>query len=406
MLTYDVRFVTQVQLLYALTFILNTELVCFAIVLGLMALRDPGNRSFRWLALSYAAGCTGALAGLLSGILPSWIAVPLVWAAPPAAYACYHAGFSLFLNRGLRTRWISLVLVLAGIPFYVFWSFPNHPPHGRLGTLQDALLAIQTAFSAGLLLTTRDAITRWPRWVLGVFLALYSTVECARVAVFFVTGRLPEVTAHPVEYASGIVYVVSISLLPFAYIWMQNARLLASMETQITSDPLTHLLNRRGLAAAANAEIARYRRARQEFAVAIMDVDHFKRFNDTYGHAAGDLILCEIASLLRARVRQTDALGRFGGEEFILLLPSTPPSGAHRIIEDIRIALGSHLFDLGSQEVHVHASFGIALTDHRDDITWETLLSEADTALYEAKRAGRNLTRVYSATHNENAAPK
>lgn len=401
MLTFDIRGISPVQLIYAITSVLNVELAAFAIVLVLMAVRDWENRSFRWLALSHVAGFAGALFGLFGRVLPFWFVVPMVWVAPPVAFACYHAGFILFLNRGSRSRWVSLALVLVGLPFYVFWSFPNHPPHGHMGTLQDFLLAVQTALSAALLFTTRDPITRWPRYVLATLLTIYSMVECARVAVFFVTGKLPDAGYPPVEFASGIVYVIAVSLLPFAFIWMQNARLYAQMTMQMTSDPLTQLLNRRGLAAAANTEIVRYRRLRQEFAVAIMDVDHFKRFNDTFGHAAGDVILCEIASLLRTRARHSDALARFGGEEFVLLLPSTPPHGAMRLVEDIRLLLEGHVFHLsGQQQVHVHASFGITDSKGREDVTWETLLCEADTALYAAKRAGRNRACFYEPGHD------
>src|SRR6202034_1972027 len=122
--------------------------------------------------------------------------------------------------------------------------------------------------------------------------------------------------------ASGMVYVVSCSALPLAFIWMMNSRLLLHLNRQSMIDPLTEVLNRRGLQAAAEVELARYERSRQDLAVAILDLDYFKLLNDRYGHSAGDSVLCEFSVFLRAMVRETDIVGRIGGEEFVLLLPN------------------------------------------------------------------------------------
>lgn len=264
-----------------------------------------------------------------------------------------------------------------------------------MSTLQDFVLAVQTALSSIVLLTTRDDETLWPRRVMGAFLGFYSTVEFARVGVYLATGVLPDRAAPWVETASGIVYVVSCSVLPMNFIWMQNARLHAHMARQMTTDALTRLLNRRGLNAAGELEVARYTREGRDFAVTLMDIDHFKQLNDTFGHPGGDQVLGEAAWLLRSLVRKSDTVGRLGGEEFVILLPGTPAAGAAKLVENLRVALERHTFSIDGQNVNITASFGLAVSAGRSDLTWESLLSEADQALYRAKNDGRNLCRLY-----------
>jgi diguanylate cyclase len=219
---------------------------------------------------------------------------------------------------------------------------------------------------------------------MGTFLCFYSAVEFVRVGVYLSTGIMPDHAAPWVETASGIVYVVSCSLLPMNFIWMQNARLHAHMGRQMTTDPLTQLLNRRGLESAGELEVARYLRERRDFAVAMMDIDHFKRLNDTLGHLGGDRVLSETAQLIRGLVRKSDTVGRLGGEEFVILLPGTPPEGAAKLVENLRLAVSRHVFSIEGQEVSITASFGVALSGSRPDLAWEILLSEADQALYQA----------------------
>jgi diguanylate cyclase (GGDEF)-like protein len=176
---------------------------------------------------------------------------------------------------------------------------------------------------------------------------------------------------------------------------MMNARLLLHLNRQSMVDPLTELLNRRGLQAAAEVELARYARTGHELAIVILDLDFFKLLNDRYGHAAGDLVLCEFSVFLRSMIRETDVAGRIGGEEFVLILPGLGPITAFSTIERLRLAVSEHSFQLGSRHTRITASFGIAVSAGRKDLSWETLQHEADLALYAAKRDGRNMARLY-----------
>jgi diguanylate cyclase (GGDEF)-like protein len=381
-------------LTYAIGFVLDVQLVCYAVVLTCMALQDRNSRSVRWLAYGYIAGCAGAALDLGAQWLPHWLSMGLFMLAAPIGYGCFYTGVAYFVRRGIRVRWLCFLMILAALPFFLDWSVS-----GRMNlsaTLQDGLLAVETAFTAVLLVTTSERETRWPRRTMAAFLAIYSTVETARVAVFLHTGQMPAQIAPWVENASGIVYVVSCSALPLAFIWMMNARLLLHLSRQSMIDPLTELLNRRGLQAAAEVELARYARTGHDVAVVVLDLDFFKLLNDRYGHTGGDAVLYEFSVFLRGMIRETDIAGRIGGEEFVLILPGLGPITALATIERLRHAVAEHPFELGSRLTRITASFGITVAGGRKDANWDVLLREADLALYAAKHDGRNLSRMYS----------
>jgi diguanylate cyclase (GGDEF)-like protein len=385
------------MLTYAIGFVQDVQLTCFAIVFVLMAINDRCNRSLRWLACAYLAGFGGAVFDWAGRWLTEWIPLTFGILAAPIGYSCLHAGMVEFVRRGARTRWISAVMLAVTLPLLMLWSAPggSHVPEfGRMTTLADFFLAVQTAFSAWLLLSTRDPETVWPRRLMGIFLCFYSAVEFARVAVYLVTGKAPDPLYHWVEVVSGIVYVVSCSILPFAFIWMMNARLHAHMARQLTTDPLTELLNRRGLQTAAEVELARYLGYGHDFAVVLADIDYFKRLNDLYGHASGDAVLRETAALFRSILRESDIAGRLGGEEFVLILPETSIESAMTLVENIRSSMERQTFSIG-EGVRVTSSFGVTGSAGRGGLTWSALLSEADLALYAAKRAGRNLAQLH-----------
>jgi diguanylate cyclase (GGDEF)-like protein len=380
-------------LTYAIGFVQDVQLACFAIVLTCMALQDRGSRSLRWLAYGYIAGLGGAVLDLGGHWLPHWLSMGVFMEAAPIGYACFCISVAHFTRRGIRLRWLWLLVNLAALPLFLRWSVTRHM--SASATLQDGILAIETAVTALLILKTADRETRWPRRSIAAFLAVYSAVEACRVAIYLVTGKMPGQVAPWAEVASGIVYVVSCSVLPLAFIWMMNARLLLHLNRQSMIDPLTELLNRRGLQAAADVELSRYERTGRDLAVVVLDLDFFKLLNDRNGHAGGDAILCEFSVFLRSMIRETDVAARVGGEEFVLIFSGTDAETALATIERLRGAVAEHGFELGPRLIHITASFGITVSNGRKDLSWDKLQHEADLALYAAKAAGRNRSRVY-----------
>jgi diguanylate cyclase (GGDEF)-like protein len=159
-------------------------------------------------------------------------------------------------------------------------------------------------------------------------------------------------------------------------------------------DQLTGVLTRRGFIEKANQEIARCHRYGRAASLILLDVDHFKTVNDTWGHPAGDEVLRELAATLQGGARAADVLGRLGGEEFAMLLPETGMPDALVAAERFRVALAERPIAVGpNQTIAVTASFGVALLDGTITVA-EEWLAQADGPLYKAKRDGRNRCEV------------
>ena len=168
---------------------------------------------------------------------------------------------------------------------------------------------------------------------------------------------------------------------------------LRRLSDEVSTDALTQVSNRRGLAQAFNAECARIQREGSTgLAVALIDIDNFKKLNDTLGHAAGDVALKSLATQVQARLRPTDHLARFGGEEFVVLIPGTPVQEAQQALTRLQRSLSEALFLHEGREVFVTFSAGV--TAWRNGETLEEAMGRADTALYEAKRTGKNKTCI------------
>jgi diguanylate cyclase (GGDEF)-like protein len=162
-------------------------------------------------------------------------------------------------------------------------------------------------------------------------------------------------------------------------------------------DSKTGLLNAGTWEREATAEVARASRTRNPLAVALVDIDKFKAVNDTYGHLVGDQVLREISGSFRDHLREYDLAGRFGGEEFVLLLPHTTEQDAYRIAERMRAHIAGMPIGLEgaamAEPVQVTVSIGVAVLDAtRRDLT--ELLAAADAALYRAKAGGRDQVRM------------
>lgn len=168
-------------------------------------------------------------------------------------------------------------------------------------------------------------------------------------------------------------------------------------------DELTGLKNRRSFFDAIESVIAGSRRRGKPVAVALLDVDHFKDVNDTYGHSVGDVVLREIARRIEDTLRQEQIVGRIGGEEFVVLLPDTTPSQALVAIERVRKAIGDRLIDVpGAESVQVTVCGGISAL--ADGMPVTLALQQADKAMYRAKALGRNRVEVFGEVEDALAA--
>lgn len=167
-------------------------------------------------------------------------------------------------------------------------------------------------------------------------------------------------------------------------------------------DPLTGALNRRGLTSEAEIERQRFIRHREPFALVIADIDHFKQFNDRYGHACGDKVLVAVSEIFRSYVRDIDRVARWGGEEFVLLFPGTEAAGVANIAEKLRQKIEHFELEFEGRLLNVTMTFGGAVYTATETI--DECLIRADTALYEGKESGRN--KVVIAPLPDSEAPE
>lgn len=168
------------------------------------------------------------------------------------------------------------------------------------------------------------------------------------------------------------------------------------LEELALTDPLTKLPNRRAIEDWARRQLSGAARHGFPFWVVLIDLDHFKRVNDTYGHDAGDMVLKRFGEVLKTNTRLSDICGRIGGEEFLQVLTYADEPSVRMVIERVRKQFAAEAFPFGGNTIHVTASFGVAGFQGRTPPPFSELVTQADAALYRAKNSGRNCAEIVS----------
>jgi len=198
-------------------------------------------------------------------------------------------------------------------------------------------------------------------------------------------------TNSMVFFAAPFILVITLMADEMLSWWRERE---ARIRQLSRTDALTGLHNRRSILDALDQELGRAARHGRPLSVVILDLDHFKRINDTWGHPAGDQVLRESARVLRENVRETDQVGRYGGEEFMIILPDADAAQAHAVLERCRLKLaGAEIITEAQQRLQVSASFGL-VCDMAGGQLAHVLIHVADEALYKAKENGRNRIEV------------
>ncbi len=221
----------------------------------------------------------------------------------------------------------------------------------------------------------------------GVSLESYTTPVVSASVLFFQMAFIAAAAVLGALYAYSIRKLVDRQV---AYeIAIERERQLAR------TDALTGLNNRRHFVDLAEHELVSARRYHRPISLCLFDIDHFKQVNDRWGHSLGDEILKHVADIARAHLREADVLGRYGGEEFAVLLPDNGAQPARVVAERIRQTIADHDIETGTGPIRVTISLGIAELGPAED-TLSALIHRADQAMYAAKRAGRNQTVVFT----------
>jgi diguanylate cyclase (GGDEF)-like protein len=227
---------------------------------------------------------------------------------------------------------------------------------------------------------------------MGVCLALYVAMLVGWVVVMFMVPHQIALIDRMSETASWGIGALSFSAAmgPVAFLLMCNDEFNTQLQTMVATDPLTGIANRRRLMERGEEEILRIQRFNQPLSVIMIDLDHFKKINDEYGHAVGDQVLKAAAQACVAALRDIDLVARSGGEEFAVLLPQTPLARGLEVAERLRLAMAAVAVPVAAGgKITVTASLGVAEFTPTD-ASIDQVMARADRALYRAKAEGRN----------------
>lgn len=363
-----------------LLFLLVAALVWAAMTQVLPASRRPALL----LALANALLAASLGGNALRGLSWDWLSF---WGANMMAIAAFSLmRLAVPAIVGERADWrpAAALLLLCG---------------GLLALLpQDGFATPMVNFSAMGLLTLACAIDVWrrlrrhaDRWLtlaLSSPLFLVAALLLLRM-VLLLRGHethLSDATHGNVAWLWAVLVMILVLNATLAFLVL--TRLILHIRRLTERDALTDALNRRAFAAVLAREQGQLGRGRGH-ALVVLDIDHFKRINDSLGHAAGDAALRHLVQVVQSCLREADALGRLGGEEFGVLLPLTDLSGALVVAERLRVTLQSRPLEWQGQQQPMTASFGVAAA-RPDAVDAEEMLLRADQAMYRAKQAGRN----------------
>ncbi len=325
-----------------------------------------------------------------------------------------HPSLSIVLANGLMTLGIGVTwlgirafksesqpqawpIVAALLMMALLWLFRFQIDSftARLG-IASVILASMSLLCARELFVAADQPLRTAYWLTGS-IALLCGLGLIIRALFSLTDMAPTAATanNPLQSATLLGAMVAQIWLASGFILMTHYRTTMALHRLSERDSLTGTLNRRSLHARASDVLAKACEQQAPVTLIMMDADHFKRINDEFGHQTGDAVLCHMVSRIRQHLRTGDLLGRFGGEEFVLILPGLDTDSASQVAERIRIGLCSQPWHSENTPVNLSISLGVACSDQQG-YDFDVLLGAADGALYQAKALGRNRVELAS----------
>ncbi len=325
----------------------------------------------------------------------------------------------IFVDQKLEPRWaheflvIRLVVVgLLLLDLLVTWWTKD------LLTLRVALAMVPICAGAGISLMLGYvenyfaiyvfgySLVFWGALVFSWKLSFYVVAYGILLAVFAAVFALQSSPENVDQFVGAFFYVCSATAIVGTFVAIRGrleykafvaifelGESNRALELLSNTDPLTNLSNRRHVLELLDLEFQRAGRYGISLSLLMADIDHFKKVNDTYGHQVGDIVLSKVASVLSTHRRSTDIVGRFGGEEFIIILPHTPAHGAIEVAERFRTMVAA--LDFGEDIKPVTLSLGVSFSGNHQATSIHDLIRTADEALYRAKAGGRNRTELF-----------
>lgn len=377
------------------TSMIGIALLIQALVIGLQAMVIRAYKGIRTVALANLSNAVGLLLLGFRDNLSPWTTVILANYLILLGTVLHYVGICRFVSSSYNRA----LVVLVSLPVII--SFPYYTFVNNDTVLRMVIMSFSTAILIGAgsikLLEARNSVYRISSFFLSVVTGTYAVVLIVRgvgVIVFPPEGLF---TQNFLLVFHSIVLFVASLLWASGFSFMVGQRLQVDLDELSTLDSLTRLTNRRGITRLLEAEFARNTRSYSTFSILLIDVDKFKSINDQYGHYTGDAVLQQIANTMKGFVREQDFISRWGGEEFLVLLPSTGLKEATEVGERLCRQVGSEKFMNETKNMTVTISVGVASSD--GCVSLHEIYKNVDQALYKAKLL-RNAVAVQDYVRN------
>lgn len=375
-------------LLHLPTLLLATVVASLVMAAGLLVVGNDRRRE--GLGLWAVALLMQALAYVLlagRGKLPDAISIVLANTLLAGVFACVLG--SAFQFKGRALPWVRMLVPVAATALLYAAFVENYT--ARL-VLAGIIFPLQLAMPLWELCHPGQQRTGRGAWLVAAGLLLQAVVLVVRAALA-ANGAMPGESLMQDSLAQHVTFLstfITVQASSFGFVLMAKDRADEANRRLAAQDPLTGVPNRRSTIATLDRSVAQAVRAGEQLALMMVDIDHFKRINDGLGHLVGDQVLCRVVEVLRERLRTQDLVGRYGGEEFLVLLPHTPLAGALELAGQLRAAVEQAKFVFEGRGVPVTLSIGVVGGRLEPGDSWDGLIAAADEAMYRAKHAGRN----------------
>ncbi len=352
-------------------------------------------RGARAWSVGYAFQAAGALLVGLRSVYPDILLIPLGNTLVVAGHIVQYAGIRQFLDSPYR-RWPLWLLGVAVFAVSAYFTYPADDFYVRSAT--TALGAIVVLVAGGrALYREADPRLTGARYTALLLLGLAAMLAVRGVYTVFLGPPANTLfSGDPVQFVYISAYVILGVMSGLAFVLLIAERLRLELERMATLDALTGIYNRRTFTDLAERELARAKRAGAPVGLILIDLDHFKAVNDRHGHVAGDAVLRAFVATAAAALRKQDLLGRYGGEEFCVVLPGVSAAEAVMIAQRLRELVEQSPAQAGEREIRYTISAGVAHSGTAG-LDLDTLVRDADAALYRAKHLGRNQVSLAAA---------
>ena len=359
----------------------------YAIVFCSMKIMYPHLRGAGSVAFAFFLATIANLLLILSGSIPNFLSIVVSHCLLLSAFVLFYTGVLHFFKSPRRIRYAWALTVVASI-LTIYLNLSHNRTTALVYVIALSFFIVRGVIALEIF---RQAADRIFLKIFALLMAAYALFALNRVYFLLVLGHPPSSQQRAVlQTVSVLLSVTFMFLIGLSFLLMLCGDLLTFVKDESERDLLCGVLNRRGIEQKLDTELKRAGRLGQNLAVALIDIDHFKAINDHAGHAAGDAALRDLVSAISDRLRPHDLLGRFGGDEFLLILPHTSSSEAFTVSSRIEQSVR----ELSIPGEAIPLTISIGLTQAASGEIAGPLLARADKALYTAKNAGRNCCRV------------